>query len=184
LFWRAELDPAVVTVGATPAEPGDPEAIDLGLLRALATLARSATGQEYIALSDGWRRLRLDVVDGSVGDTGWVRFDYRLAGFQHLAPRLLTLTRLVALRQDGRLAHHLYPIAAGLPRRIEALRVADALADGASYRDIALVLFGETRVRADWRTRSDYLLSRIRRRAAEARRMLAGGYKALFGGDR
>jgi len=180
LLWRAEVDPAVVAVRAFPAEPHDADALDLGSLRPFVVAVRSASGQDYIALSDGWRRLRLDVVEGSVGDQRWVRFDYRLSGFRNLEPRLRTLTRLAALRRDGRLAQTLYPTVAGLPRRIEALRTSDALAAGASYRDIALVLFGETRVRSDWRTNSDYLLSRLRRRAAEARRMLNGGYRMLF----
>jgi len=168
-------------VRAAPAEPGDPDAIDLARLQALATVARSDTGYEYIALSDGWRRLRFDVVEGSIGAAAWVRFDYRLTGFQDLEPRLQTLRCLAGLRRDGRFNVCQFPAPAGLPRRLEALRVADGLRAGASYREVAEALFGEARVRADWRTRSDYLLSKIRRRATEARLMLAGGYRALFG---
>ena len=144
-------------------------------------MARGDGGQTYLALSDGWRRIRLDVVEGTLGDSAHVRLDYLLSGFRDLEPRLRTIRRLAGLRSDGRLDRALYPVPAGMIRRIEALQVADALRDGTSYRDIAIALFGEARVRSDWRTRSDYLLSHIRRRAAEARLMLAGGYKALFG---
>lgn len=147
-------------------------------------MARNDTGCEYIALSDGWRRLRLDVVEGSIGAAAWVRFDYRLTGFRDLEPRLQTLRRLAGLRRDGRFNLRQFPIPAGLPRRLEALRVADGLRAGASYREVAEALFGEARVRADWRTRSDYLLSKIRRRAAEARQMLAGEYRTLLKGAR
>lgn len=184
LLWRCDVDPTVVAVRAIPARPDDPDGLDLGRLRALATLARADCGQEYLVLSDGWRRLRLDVVEGSIETAGWVRFDYQLSGFRELEPRLQTLHRLAALRREGRLEQRLFPMATGLPRRLEALRVADALRAGASYRDIALALFGDARVRADWRTNSDYLLSRIRRRAAEARKMLDGGYRLLFKGTR
>lgn len=149
----------------------------------MATVARNDNGREYIALSDGWRRLRLDVVEGSIGDAAWVRLDYRLTGFQSLEPRLQTLRRLAGLRREGRFNARQFPAPAGLPRRLEALRVADGLRAGASYREVAEALFGEARVRADWRTRSDYLLSKIRRRAIEARHMLAGGYRSLFKGD-
>jgi hypothetical protein len=38
----------------------------------------------------------------------------------------------------------------------------------------------ETIVRAEWRGRSDYLLSRVRRRVAEAREMGRGGWRALL----
>lgn len=171
-------------VRAGRAEPGDPDALDLAKLLPLATVARSDTGREYIALSDGWRRLRLDIVEGSVARLDWVRFDYHLSGFRDLEPRLRTLSRLADLRRRGRLAPRLFPIPSGLARRLEALRVADALRAGASYQDMAVALFGEARVKADWRTRSDYLLSRVRRRALEARKMLAGGYRTLFGAQR
>ena len=181
MLWRAELDPGVIAVRASLAQPHDPDALDLGGLRRFTFLVRSDSGQNYIALSDGWRRLRLDVVAGEMRERSWVRFDYCLSGFSDLEPRLRTLHRLARLKRDGRFVADLYPVPSGLPRRLEALQVADALGAGASYRDIAVALFGEARVSTDWRTRSDYLLSRIRRRAAEARHMLAGGYKALFG---
>jgi hypothetical protein len=163
-----------------PAAADDPDALDLSRLQPLATLARGGDGQAYLALSDGWRRIRLDVVEGTLGDGAYVRLDYLLSGFRDLEPRLQTIRRLARLRADGRFDKSLYAKPPGMARRIEALQVADALRDGASYRDIAIAIFGEARVRSDWRTQSDYLLSRIRRRAAEARQMLAGGYKALF----
>jgi hypothetical protein len=55
------------------------------------------------------------------------------------------------------------------------------LAAGASYREIAIGLFGETRVRAEYKGHSEALLSHVRRRAAEARRMTAGGWRELVG---
>jgi hypothetical protein len=175
------VDPAVIPVRASPAAADDPDALDVGRLRALATVARGETGREYLALSDGWRRIRLDIVDGTLAEADWARLQYDLSGFRHLETRLRTVSQLAELRRAGQLEHDLYPAPSGLLRRLEALRVADALQEGASYRDIATALFGEERVRADWRTRSDFLLSRIRRRAAEAKAMLAGGYMALFG---
>ena len=183
MLWRADLDPTVVAVRAALANPDDPDALDLGRLRALATVAQAEGGQEYLALSDGWRRLRLDVVEGSVCEGRCVRLDYRLSGFQGLEPRLRTLHGLAVLRRTGIFEPKLHPAASGLPRRLEALQVADGLSAGGSYRDIAVALFGEARVRADWRKGSDYLLSRVRRRAAEARKMLSGGYRSLFCAD-
>lgn len=81
---------------------------------------------------------------------------------------------------QGRFLEALFRPLAGLPHRLEALRVADALAADASYREIAVALYGEQRVRAEWHGRSDFLLSRVRRRAAEARRMEQGGYRVLL----
>jgi hypothetical protein len=180
LLWRADLDPTVVAVRAIPAPPDDPDGLNLEQLRSFATVALADCGQEYLALSDGWRRLRLDVVEGSLCENRCVRLDYRLSGFRDLEPRLQTLRRLAALRRAGHFEPRLHPEASGLPRRLEALQVADGLSAGGSYREIAVALFGEARIRADWRKGSDYLLSRVRRRAAEARRMFSGGYRSLL----
>ena len=91
LLWRADFDPTVVAVGAIPAQPDDSDGLDLGRLRGLATLAHADCGQEYLVLSDGWRRLRLDVVEGSLCEGTCVRLDYRLSGFRDLEPRLRRL---------------------------------------------------------------------------------------------
>lgn len=81
----------------------------------------------------------------------------------------------------GRFARLLFPDELGGPRRLETLRVGDAIAAGASYREMAIALYGEAVVREEWRGRSDFLMSRVRRRAAEARAMTAGGWRALLG---
>ncbi len=60
------------------------------------------------------------------------------------------------------------------------LRVHDAVVDGASHREIASVLFGETRVAADWNGRSDSLRSCVRRLVRGARSMASGEYRSLL----
>jgi hypothetical protein len=82
---------------------------------------------------------------------------------------VLTLRRTLGLWRNGRFTRMLYPPEPGLPRRLETLRVGDAIAAGASYREIAVAVYGEGLVRSKWKGRSDFLMSRVRRRAAEAR---------------
>lgn len=179
-MWSAGVDPGVLAVRAEPAPPGDADAFALGQWGHWATLVRGDGGSEHLALSDGWRRIRIDVVEGTLAG-GHVRLHYLLSGFAGLEPRLLAARRLRALWERRRFVRALFPSMAGLPRRLEALRVADALADGASYREIACALFGEARVRAEWRAGSEFMLSRVRRRVAEAQRMTAGGWRDLLG---
>jgi len=179
LLWHADLDSAVLRVRAEPVAADDPDGFDLARLERW-TVAVPGAGVEHVAVSDGWRRIRLDVVEGRLIGAGPVRLHYLLSGFSRIEPGLLTTRRLVAFWRTGRFAPALFPREPGMPRRIEALRVADAVASGATNRDIAVVLFGEERVRAEWRGRSDYLLSRVRRRAAEAREMARGGWRALL----
>jgi len=159
---------------AEAASAGDADVFELGRFGHWATLARNGNGREHLALSDGWRRIRLDISGGTLSDARCVRFHYELSGFSGLEARLLTVRRLLTLWRRGRFVRALFPPMTGLPRRLEALRVADALAAGASYREIAIALFGEARVRAEWNGPSDFLLSRVRRRVAEARAMAEG----------
>jgi len=179
LLWHADLDPFVLQVRAVPSGGADPEAIDLARLARWATIVRGA-GREHVALSDGWHRIRIDVVEGTLVEEGPARLDYLLSGLTRVDAPVLTLRRMLGLWRTGRFARPLYPAEPGLPRRLETLRVGDALAAGASYREMAVALYGEERVRTDWKGRSDYLMSRVRRRVAEARAMAAGGWRALL----
>lgn len=179
LFWSADVDGSVVSVRAEPVSAADPDAFALARLAGRASLARGDDGREHLVVSDGWRRLRLDVVEGTLLG-GEVRLHFELAGFAQLDVHLLTVRRLLSLWRKGRFLRALFQPLAGLSHRLEALRVADALTAGASHREIAVALYGEQHVRAEWHGRSDFLLSRVRRRAAEARRMEKGGYRALL----
>lgn len=178
-MWHADLDPFVLKVRAVPARVADPEAIDLARLARWATIVRGG-GREHVALSDGWHRIRIDVVEGTLIEDGPARLDYLLSGRTRVDAHVLTLRRMLGLWRTGRFTRMLYPPEPGLPRRLETLRVGDALADGASYREMAVALYGEDRVRADWKARSDFLMSRVRRRATEARAMAAGGWRTLL----
>lgn len=178
-MWHADLDPFVLQVRASPAERSDPDAIDLARLMRWATIVRGG-GREYVALSDGWHRIRIDVVEGTLVEEGPARLDYLLSGLTTVDAHVLTLRRMLGLWRTGRFAGTLYPTVADLPRRLETLRVGDAIAAGASYREMASALYGEETVRSEWKGRSDFLMSRVRRRAAEARAMAAGGWRALL----
>ena len=179
IVWHADLDPFVLAVRAEPLAEPDSYAFALSRLAGLATLVIGPEG-EHLALSDGLRRIRLDIVEGSLADAGPVRLHFLVAGVAGVEAQLITIQRLLALGRQGGLVAKLFPVEAGWRRRIEALRVADARAAGASYRDIAAVLYGERVVRSSGA--SDYLVSRVRRRVAEAADMQRGGWRDLLRG--
>ncbi|UYY57153.1 DNA -binding domain-containing protein [Sphingomonas sp. S2-65] len=170
----------MLQVRASPAEGADPEAIDLARLARWATIVRGGD-REHVALSDGWHRIRIDVVEGTLVEEGPARLDYLLSGLTRVDAHVLTLRRMLGLWRTGRFTRMLFPTEPSLPRRLETLRVGDAIAAGASYRDMAAALYGEAIVRSEWKGRSDFLMSRMRRRAAEARAMAAGGWRTLLG---
>lgn len=170
----------MVAVRAEPVSPGYPEAFEIARFARIATLVMDAAGDEHLVLSDGWRRIRLDIVQGSLNGARPVRLHYLVSGLTGVEAHLLTIRRLLGLSRHGRFVRGLFPAESGIDRRIEALRVGDALAAGASYREAAIVLFGEDRVKVEWKARSDYLLTRVRRRALEAQHMAGGGWRTLL----
>lgn len=182
IIWHADFDPGTLRVVASPIGRGDPDAIDPALLAPWLTIARDPYG-EHAVLSDGWHHIRLDIEQGSLAGGEPVLFEYRLAGVASVEPRILPLRRLLDLCRNGRFSRALYPPDRRVERWILALRVHDAVIAGASQRDIAQVLFGEVPDPDGVDRRSDSLRSRVRRLAAEARRLAGGGYRLLMRRD-
>ena len=67
-----------------------------------------------------------------------------------------------------------------MARWVLALRVHDALVEGASQREIAIGLFGAERVGEHWRGGSDSMRLNVRRLVGLARRLAQGGYRTLM----
>lgn len=167
---------------AAPVRPGDPEGVNLAAVAHWVTVVQGPDGREHLALTDGLRRIRLDVREGTLLGGASARLTYDLAGLRGVEPRILTLRRFLALWKHRRFVRTLFPPERRLGRWLDELRVADALDAGASQREIAEALFGTGRVRDEWDGSSDSLRSRVRRLVREARRMAGGGYRDLLRG--
>jgi hypothetical protein len=118
--------------------------------------------------------LRLDVVSGTVL-AGPVALRVHLDCSNAIVPRLPALDRLLrflGIRDAGRRPPRVDP---RLARLVEALRVADALADGASLSKISAALHGARHVVHDWPGEGEDIKSAVRRRVALARRLTAAG---------
>jgi hypothetical protein len=181
LVWSACVDPSVILCTAETVAVGHPDAFDIGQLVLATTTVLGASGTEHLAISDGLRRIRLDVVDGTLL-SGSVRLHYRLAGFSDAEPQLLTLQRLLALHRLGRFARGLHPRESKAERWVMMLRAHDLSVAGASQREIAAELF-ESEASREWRTRSDYLRLRIQRLLRDADDLIHGGYLNLLRGS-
>ena len=179
LIWHAGLDPGTLEVEAVAASPHAPDAIDPATLGAWLTLAADAHGREHAVISDGWHRIRLDIILGTLSQ-GPVVLRCGVAAGGSALPKLLPLRRLVDFALHRRFARALYPADPRVARWLMALQVRDGLVDGASHREIAEALYGTERVESDWEGRSDSLRSRVRRLVAEARRLSRGGYRLMM----
>lgn len=162
-----------------PAAAGDPDAINPAAFGKWLTIAVDAEGREHAVLSDGWHHIRLDVEAGTLS-AGPVILRYRLEGSISARPKLLPLRRLVDFSLHRRFARSLYPADPRVARWLVMLQVLDGLSAGARQREIGEALYGAERVAREWEGRSDSLRSRVRRLAAEARRLARGGYRLLM----
>lgn len=175
-MWCAERMSGILQVRAEPCDD-EGEAFDLARFSPLASLSRSNDGQ-HLLLCDGRALLRIDVLAGDVAP-GPVRFHYALSGFSELSGPLLTLQRLQHLVRSGVLMHS--PSSdRKAARMISLLRTVDALAGGASQREIATVLLDRDAARPNWRLDQPSLRSRVQRLVRLTRQMQEGGFWALL----
>ena len=166
-------------VEASPALSGDPGGFDLVDFEAFAVLTKGNSDIEHVALSDGYRRIRIDIVSGTMLE-GPVVLQHQLAGLAGLGPKILALRRLIALTKTRRFGASLFPIAGQTARIVDALQVFDGLAVAASQHDLAVALYGEDRVAAEWNGASDSMRSRVRRLVRLAHDLSAGGWQRLL----
>jgi hypothetical protein len=179
LLWSAHCDASVLPVETVSARPRDADTFDIAQFRAWATIAAGLEGREHIALSDGYRRIRIDVMRGTLRD-GPVYLRYQLGGLAGTEAKILTLRRLLAFCRLGRFARELHPPDRRAPRWMAALRVHDAIRRGVSQREIATVLYGEQSAALGRESGSDFLRLRVQRLVRVGRQMVSGGYLTLL----
>lgn len=176
-FWTAQACDAVLRAEAVPVR-GTP-ACDLGKVARLLSSHPDPGGGERLLLSDGWRTIRLDLTAGSAssGPTTW---RFALAGPPFL-PQLAALHHFDALMREGRFVQGHHPPVPRARRLLMVMRTADALAVGASQREIAAELIHIEALESSWREKRPDLRLQAQRLVRDARAQLAGGYRAFLG---
>lgn len=177
-LWRAEVHPPVLPAVAGP-PVGAADAFDFARLGPLATIGSDADGREHLLISDGLRAIRVDVEAGTLR-RGPVRLLYLIAGIDSAERPLLTLRRFLALCRTGRFSPTLHPAEARAGRFILMLRAADALAEGATQREIAATLLSGDAAADRWRVSAPTVRARAQRLVRSARRLAGGGYRSLL----
>ena len=98
---------------------------------------------------------------------------------QHIRARLLALECLTSINGRGRFPNHRRGESHGQRLRV-VLQALDGWLAGAPYREIAIALFGEARVEADWGDPRDHLRDQVRRAVRRGRQLMQGGYRKLL----
>jgi len=172
-IWSASIDQTVIRAKVHSLHAAASDRIDLLDLQHLVTLTVSEDQIEHLLLSDGFHSLRIDIVQGTlIGCPAVLR--YLIEGIDTLRGPLATIDRLVRLSKTGRLDRSVLRPTMLTQRWISELRVADALASGADYQEIARALYGDHVSANRWRTRSTPFRTRTRtqRQVRTARRRL------------
>lgn len=177
-LWSAAVDPCALTATARPKSRGG-IAFDVAVWADRACVRVDLAGRELAAITISGRSFRIDIVAGTL-QRGPVALEFHLRAVPGIALQIdamcafLDVTGVATaprrpLDRDRRLQH-----------LIEALRVLDALRDGASLREIGAALLGGERIARYWPGDGDHLKSWVRRRVALARTLEHAGPGAIL----
>jgi hypothetical protein len=173
LVWLPRLDPATVLLIPAPGPYSD--SCSLGSLTPI--FSRHASDGEHWVVSDGEGRFALLLMGGFEIDTPVASVSPFNANFAARADPALRLWRLLTGERSIRSADSLTRLQR--QQLVLALRALDAHLAGATYREIAEVLFGEARVPtgSSWKTHD--LRGRTIRLVRAGLRLMCGGYLDL-----
>lgn len=177
-MWTAEALDAVLAATAAPAAV--PGGTDLARLSRWSTAVRDNQATRLL-VSDGWRVVRLDLVEESACGSP-VRLRILVDGSPWLRSQILALRRLDSLLRNGRFVSTLHRPEPRARRLVLLLRAADALAAGTSQREIAAALLDPEARRPCWREDRPDLRLQAQRLVRDARRFREGAYRFLLRG--
>ena len=177
MFWRPEACPHVLPVTAVPAVSTAP--FSLAELRHATALLVLSDGTQHLLARDRSRSLQLAVRGSSLLEPVSLRTD-AIFEARHVRARLTALDDLNALIGKQSLPDHLFPIDPKARRLRHLLQALDGSLAGATYRDIAVALFGEARVLADWSDPRRHLFDQVRRAVRRGCYLMNGGYRSFL----
>jgi hypothetical protein len=179
-MWSNELYDAVLGMLPDPGTTLSADLIGLGPLvtRCETTRMRGGSGTSLL-ISDGWRSIRMDLAPGTAWP-GCVAVRFLVAGPPRLAAQLQALRRLESLLRTGRFGAVLHRPETRACRHVLLLRTADALAAGASQREIVECLIDPAARGANWRHERPELRLRGQRLVRDARAYARGRWRRLL----
>lgn len=165
-MWTAAADPHVL-LGRVLSQRASDRAMDLSQIRCCEW---RHDGRRHVRIDQPDGVMRLDLVDGDIATVA-LRIEPAVDLLRPLEPQFASIRRLHALCRGETSSVHDQRFV----RLVEALRVSDALAAGASLREIALGILG-----GDWPGDGEYLKSRARRRVALAATLVRVGPRGVL----
>jgi len=167
-MWTAAADPHVLLARVLPRPRAD-AAIDLEHVHCCDWWQE---GRQHVRIDFADGVMRVDIVEGKIA-SGTLSIEAAVDLPRPLDPQIASIRRLRTLCRGETSPVHDQRFG----RLVEALRAGDALAAGASLRDIGLGILGD-----DWPGDGDHLKSRARRRVKLAAALAHAGPRGVLSG--
>ena len=180
VLWLPQMSRRTIRARCTmPLADHSANVMTLASFRAKRIAIRTVHGTSVIMMKRGGLTTSL-VAHGWPVLTQPARVAFELDGFDDLTARIDGLQTLERLA-DPTTPIPVAPLPAATHERLrQALLALDGSLAGATYRQIAIRIFGEDRVRKDWNAASQFLKERTRRLVAKGRALMNGGYRDLL----
>jgi hypothetical protein len=176
VIWQPDLCHTVLPVQVLPCSGTSLGRFFFEDHRFDSTLLIDEQGGEHLLLRQDDRSLQL-ACNGVSLLTHDVTLTYPI--FAGLPKHLDVLQALAALQTKGALPPRFFPPDPRSRRLGQVLQVLDGWLTGTSHREIAVAIFGEQRVQAEWRS-GDTLRDWVRHTLRRGRALMSGGYKQLL----
>ncbi len=181
VFWQLDLCREILPLTASPMRRGtEVNTLRLDKLQCRSTVqSLGDDGRRDVLFAQDGRFLQLAIF----GDTPLMEallLTPALPASHHRASRFLAVRRLADLVGSGQLRPSLYPRERRAPRLTRIAQALDGWLAHASYREIAIALFGAARVERDWSDTGDHLRDQIRRAVRYGRDLMEGGYRQFL----
>ncbi|MEH6742794.1 DNA -binding domain-containing protein [Hyphomonas sp.] len=178
VFWSDQTFPRKIAVHVRDRAPGETDQIfEKGTRLCRIVHLTDAAGREHFLVKGANCSIQIRCSGKSLLCGEPVKMEFSVSGFDCPDEYIETLKR----------AHRVYDAEAtspiwsrkGLGYR-NALIALDALEAGMTYRETAMIFYGETRVMKDWAGPSSAMKSEMARLLAKGQRLRDGGYRELL----
>jgi len=178
IFWDNNLCFNVITLFAFPAGSlAGAAAVDVKKVSGLQKVLVTADGHCHLLFKIGSRSVQICLLGRSSARSVHLLAD-AIVGLDLLSSGLKGIQDLNQLL-TGNVISSRYFSEVNDHRLRRILRAVDGRQAGASYREIAVVLFGANRVKRDW-SNGDHLKNHVRRLVKRGEALVGGGYRRFL----
>jgi hypothetical protein len=179
VFWHPGVSREVLRLIASRRDPGDCcPTLPLNELQCRMTRQSGRAGEQHILFAEDGRFLQLEIQGLNAMDAARLSTEIVLSPPRLLAAQVQGLRRLADIVSQRCLRACFYPPDKRASRFSRLLQVLDGWSARASYREMALAIFGDARVSADWH--NPHLRDHLRRALRSGTALMLNGYRRLL----